>query len=86
MHVSDSRTGVFHTVNGRTREIRIDLLDDAQVEIYRTWTPEQRIEAGCREMLFVRRLLSGVLREEHPDWPEEQVKREVAKRILGEPR
>lgn len=75
--------GVFHTWNGETREIRIDLLNEAMVKIYRTWRPERHIEAGAGEMRFVRQCLAARIREQHPAWAEDEVGLEVARRIYG---
>ena len=70
------------TAAGGRREIRIPLLDEEMVEIYRGWTP---LAASDDMMRFTRSLLHGVLREEHPDWTEEEIQREIARRILGSP-
>ena len=62
---------------------RWTMLDDELVGIYRSWTPAQRLKASDDMMRFTRSLLWGVLRAEHPDWSEEDIRREVARRILG---
>ena len=67
------------------REIRIALLPEEMVEIYRGWTPARRLAASDDMMRFARSLLRGSLREEHPDWTEEEIRREVARQILGSP-
>lgn len=84
MESHDNRTGIYHTVGGETREIRIDLLDSALVEVYRGWTPERRIEVGANEMRFVRQFLRAAIVERHPEWTEAQIRSEIARRIRGD--
>lgn len=80
----DDRTGIFHTFpNGETREICIELADKAQIEIYRRWTPAQRLAAGAEQTRFVRRMLRSQLKSLNPEWSDEEVEREVARRFLG---
>ncbi|HEX5726623.1 MAG TPA: hypothetical protein VFX98_14200 [Longimicrobiaceae bacterium] len=77
------RTGVYHTIGGEAREIRIELADDAQVAVYRRWTPAERLRAGAEQTRFVRGMLRSQLKSLYPDWLEDQVQREVARRFLG---
>lgn len=66
------------------REIRlIEVVDDAMAEIYRSKTPAERLAmifAGNRTM---RLRLQGHLRTYHSDWSDVEIKREVARRMLG---
>jgi hypothetical protein len=80
----DDRTGIFHTFpNGETREIIVELLDPALVELYRSWTPAQRLQAADEICRSVRRQMTDEVTRQHPDWSQEQVRREVAKRFMG---
>lgn len=79
-------------MNGHRRQpdaplaaLRFELLDERQAAIYRGWTPAQRLKAVDDQMLFMRQLLKGVVAGEHPEWSEEEIRREIARRILGNP-
>jgi hypothetical protein len=68
------------------RNVRFDLLDPAQVAIYRAWTPERRLQAGLEEMNSARSFLTSTVVSQFPDWSAEEVRREVSRRILGHDR
>ena len=53
-----------------------------QVAIYRTMTPQQRLEQALRMNRTMRELMAAGFRDRHPAWTEPQVKRAVADRIL----
>lgn len=53
-----------------------------QIEIYRRMTPPQRLEQALRMNRAMRDLMAAGFRGRHPDWPEQQVRRAVADRIL----
>lgn len=83
MENKDARTGIWTTRNGRREEIRIQHPDWDMLDIYASWTPQQRIRAVDEMMRSARKMLSSAIHGEHPEWTEEQVRREVARRILG---
>jgi hypothetical protein len=86
MATSNDRTGIYHTFpNGETREIRVPLLDRAMAEIYREWTPAQRLKAADDQFRFARQLLTASVTGDHPGWSPAQVNEEVVRRILGLP-
>lgn len=66
------------------RELRrIEVVDDAMAEIYRSRTPAERLAmifAGNRTM---RLRLEGHLRTYHSDWTDAEINREIARRMLG---
>jgi hypothetical protein len=53
-----------------------------QVTIYRTMTPQQRLEQALRMNRSMRELMAVGFRDRHPEWTETEVKRAVADRIL----
>lgn len=53
-----------------------------QVAIYRAMTPQQRMAQALRMNASMRRLLALGFQSRHPDWPDAQVRRAVADRIL----
>jgi len=76
----DNRTGIFHTIGGETREICVELPDRGLLASYAGWDSARRLRAAAEE---TRAMLLGVaaqLQALHPDWPREQVEREVARR------
>lgn len=50
-----------------------------QFAIYRRMTPERRLAVAESLCLTARRMKAAWLRSLHPDWSEEQIKREVAR-------
>ena len=65
------------------RQGHVELLDDAMVEIYRSWTPARRLQAVNDQFKFARDLMRGAIASENPDWSPEQVSKEVVRRMLG---
>ena len=55
---------------------------DRQVEIYRTMTPQQRLEQALRMNRSMRELMAAGFRDRQPTWTETQIRRAVADRIL----
>ena len=61
--------------------LRIEIIDDAMVALLRTKTPAERL-AICGGMLrSARRMIEAILRKEHPDWTNEAIQRETARRM-----
>ena len=61
---------------------RIELPDKAMSDLLRTKTPAQRVAMILDANRTMRLLIEGPLRERHPEWTDEQVRREVARRML----
>jgi len=60
----------------------IELLDDDYVKVLRGKTPTERIAMGLEANRFVRLRLEGHLRTVHPDWSDQQIAAEIARRML----
>jgi hypothetical protein len=60
----------------------IDMLDDTLVEILRNKTPGERLAMGLEMNRTARLMIAASLRSYHPDWTEEQVLAEVARRMF----
>lgn len=61
----------------------MELLDPAVVEVFRGKTVSERM-AMCFEANRTMRLrVAGYLRSRHPDWDEETIGREIARRMSG---
>ncbi len=59
-------------------------IDDLQMKLLRTMTPEQRLHLGFQLSRMSRRLQEEGVRRRHPDYSEEQVRLAVARVNLGE--
>ncbi len=60
---------------------QIEVVDNAMAEILRKKTPAERIQIGFSLWTSARKMLTVHLKSIHPDWDEEQISREVAKRL-----
>ena len=63
---------------------QIEVVDDAIADILRQKTHAQRVAMICDAHETARQLVTGGVRDRHPDWNEKQVQTEVARRLLGE--
>lgn len=62
----------------------IEIVDPVMAEILRRKTERERLEIAWDMWESARFMLSNILRSEHPDWSEEEVNREVARRMSCE--
>lgn len=62
---------------------QIEVIDDRVAEILRRMTPAERIRLGLDCARFVRQIMAGGIRAQHPDFTEEQVAAEIARRWLS---
>ncbi len=60
---------------------QIEVVDDAVAALLREKTAAQRIEMTAAAHRTARALLTGQVRSQHPEWTDEQVQREVARRL-----
>ncbi|HEY5316258.1 MAG TPA: hypothetical protein VIK18_27260 [Pirellulales bacterium] len=61
---------------------KIEMLDEAMVSLLRAKSLVQRLAMGFDCNRTARLVIAGHLRTLRPDWPEEQVQAEVARRML----
>ena len=66
--------------NGAIDPRRIEILDAAVVEVLRRKTPAQRVAMAFDAERTMRRLLEAHLRWRYPDWDENQIAKEIARR------
>ena len=62
---------------------RIEVVDPQMAEIYRSKTVTQRIQMMLDANATMRLLIAGTLQTQHPEWNEQTINREVAKRMLN---
>lgn len=77
-------TGIYTTINGERREIRIELPEPEIAEFCSRLTPAQRLVGGAYLNRLARQIMRDEVAELHPDWSSEQIDREVARRWLNE--
>ncbi len=61
---------------------QIEVVDEAVAAILRQKTPAERIAITAAAHRTARALLTAQIRRQHADWTDEQVGREVARRLL----
>ncbi len=59
----------------------LELLDDAMAQVLREKTVAQRLAIGNSLWIYARDLMQSVLRQEHPEWSDEEIQRQVARRM-----
>jgi hypothetical protein len=59
----------------------IEVMDDAMADIFRAKTEVERLRIGFRMWKSARMILRAAIRSEKPDWKDDQVNREIARRI-----
>jgi len=62
--------------------LRLEMPDPQLIEVYRKMTPQQRLAAAFSATEMVRSRLEAHVAGSNPAWSMEQVKREVARRLL----
>jgi hypothetical protein len=62
---------------------RIEVIDDEMAAVLRAMTPAQRLASANGMWRYARGRLLAMVRHEHPDWDEAQVKADVCRRLLG---
>lgn len=67
--------------DSKMRKPTIEVIDDAMVAILRQKTEAERLAIAWGMWDSAREMLRNLVRAEHPDWPEEEVNREVARRL-----
>ncbi|MFG0330135.1 MAG: hypothetical protein ACF8PN_09585 [Phycisphaerales bacterium] len=59
----------------------IEMVDDAVIEVLRGKSPAERLAIVDNLWRFAQRLIRSSVKRDHPDWSDEQVARETARRI-----
>ena len=60
---------------------QIEVVDDAMAEVLRQKEPWERIAIGFDLWIGAWNMLASHLASTHPDWNEEQIRREVTRRM-----
>lgn len=62
---------------------RFDAVDEVVAEVLRRKTPGERTMLAFEANRTARAFVQGAIQTDHPDWTDQQVRREIARRMLG---
>ena len=60
---------------------QVEILDEEMARVLRAKTSAERLAIANGMWSSARRMITGILQDEHPDWDAEQVERETARRL-----
>jgi len=63
---------------------QIEVVDDAIADILRRKTPAERVAMALDSNRTARLLVAEGVRRQHPEWADDRVRAEVARRMLGD--
>ena len=61
--------------------LRFDVIDDAMAKVIRQKTGAQRLQIASGMYSSARRMLIAYLGSQHPDWDQQHIEREAARRL-----
>jgi len=64
-----------------TRPPVVEVIDPIQVDALRKQPPQQRLLIAAGMWETARVMLQGTLTQQHPEWSEERLNREIARRM-----
>ena len=64
-----------------TREPVVEVMDPMMVEVMRSKTPAERLAIAFRMWDSARVMITGNIRQMHPEWSDEEVSHELARRM-----
>jgi hypothetical protein len=76
-----SASGSAMAPRGNNRRPCVELLDPAMVQVLRRKTPTERVAMIFAANRTMRLRLEGHLRSRHPDWDDQAVMQEIARRM-----
>jgi hypothetical protein len=69
-------------MKNETRPIQVEVIDDRVAEILKRNTPAERLRIGFDMWISARNMLLSHIQNIHPEWSQQEVEREVARRLL----
>ncbi len=63
--------------------LQFEVVDEDMAEVLRRKTPAQRLASAHAMWRYARDRLHNLLRSQHPNWTEPQLKAEMQRRMLG---
>ena len=70
-------------MNRADDKLRFEVVDDDMAKVLRRQTPAQRLASAHAMWRYAHHRLNTLLRRQHPEWTEAQVKSEMRRRMLG---
>jgi Rv0078B-related antitoxin len=67
------------------RPLNIEMMDDAMAEVLRAKSPAERLAIADGMWRSAVRMIEAILRAERPDWTDDEIRREIARRMSMEP-
>jgi hypothetical protein len=59
----------------------VEIVDERVAEILRKKTPAERLAIADGLWRFAREMIHAIIAREHPDWSEDEIRRQVARRM-----
>ncbi len=78
MSSHDRRSTILEAMD---REMVVEVMDDEMADLIRQKSPAERLEIASGLWRSARAMLTTVLTAQHPEWSEERVAAEVARRL-----
>jgi hypothetical protein len=63
------------------RPLNVEVMDDAMADVLRAKSPAERLAIANGMWRSARRMIEAILRAEQPDWSDDEIRREVARRM-----
>ena len=63
--------------------VQLEVPDPAVAEVLRNKTPQERLNIAFGMWAAARRMLVNLLADSHPEWDQERLQKEVARRLSG---
>lgn len=64
-------------------EVRLEVPDREVIEVLRTKTPQERLSIAFGMWAAARKMLVNLLANSHPEWDQDRLQKEVARRLSG---
>ena len=77
----DVSNGRLSTVADEVRAFEENCISPEMAAIYRQKTPTERLQIGFGMWRAARRLVAASVRQQHPDWSDDEASREIARRM-----
>ncbi len=69
------------SIADEVRAFEENCISPEMAAIYRQMTPTERLQIGFGMWRAARKLVAAGVRQQHPDWSEEEMSREIARRL-----
>jgi hypothetical protein len=63
------------------KRLNVEMVDDTMADVLRAKSPAERLAIANGMWRHAHRMIASILRAEHPDWTDDEIRREVARRM-----